>query len=239
MSKCQPNAWLRISYLNEKIFNFDRNPSNLIQNLNEIEWLRSQLLKTTALAQSKKPISLETENPNKPRKNQLASASSDNLLTTFLSPLKQIGVFTTPIELASSSSSSSSCQWTPNTVTVGAVNGSGDSGMESQKSDAAGNQGIARPATRASSIPRPVHIGYSSYSSSSRSSPVTPNHRSSSANIVNSSIGSSATIMSDEHVYSGYSRDELVQLVRQLASENVIIKRQIGSTLFLIFNKPY
>ena len=113
-----------------------------------------------------------------------------------------------------------------------------DSGMDSSaRSDRAA---IVRPTTRASSIPRPTN--YTSPSpSSSRSSPlnVVPatgpqNNRSTSATNMQpqqlAMSASTSTLTSDELNYSGYSREELVQLVRQLASENVIIKRQIGST---------
>lgn len=108
-----------------------------------------------------------------------------------------------------------------------------DSGMDSARSDRAA---ILRPATRASSIPRPTN--YTSPSpSSSRSSPlnVVPqtNRSTSATNMQPQQLAMSAstsTLTSDELNYSGYSREELVQLVRQLASENVIIKRQIGST---------
>lgn len=98
---------------------------------------------------------------------------------------------------------------------------------------------IVRPTTRASSIPRPTN--YTSPSpSSSRSSPLNviptgpQNNRSTSATNMQpqqlAMSASTSTLTSDELNYSGYSREELVQLVRQLASENVIIKRQIGST---------
>lgn len=165
--------------------------------LHEIEKLRSHLLKTSVLQQSKQQ-----------QQQQLNSASSDNLAST--PPpypnnhrgaddiLGAIGM----TELVSSSSSSS-CQWTPNTATTT------DSGMESQKSEATL---ISRPTTRASSIPRPVACR----------SPIAF-HSKSSANLMNSSF------KSDELNYSGYSRDELVQLVKQLASENVIVKRQVES----------
>lgn len=221
--------------------------------MNEIESLRLQLIKTSNLTNqgNKKPPTTPITNHQSPPKSippvpttppKITSASSE---TTLLTPIAHhnLALFTNPTDMASSSSSSSSsCQW--NNLVV-ANNVVADSGMESQRSDGTAGT-MARPATKASSIPRPVFPGSptvilpggstytsSSANSSSRSSPLGPHHHHqthsrSSGNLAHSSLYSS-TIMSDEHVYSGYSRDELVQLLKQLGSENVIIKRQLGS----------
>lgn len=217
-----------------------RNVSNMIQSLNEIESLRSQLLKTASVAAAARKPQIHASNatntvPTFGKK--LSSASSETHLASsvFAAPVPDM------VSSSSSSSSSSSChQWHP----IMHVNG--DSGMESQRSDATPPAVMPRPTTKASSIPRPVFPSpingapppttlsttpYSSSSSSSRSSPLVPQHHSrSSGNLAHSSsLNNTSTVMSDENVYSGYSRDELVQLLRQLGSENVIIKRQLGS----------
>lgn len=212
-----------------------RNVSNMIQSLNEIESLRSQLVKTQ-VAMSRKPQTQQQQQqqqePGHPSTKKLTTASSDTHL-----------VFVPPVDMASSSSSSSSsssCQWTPIMNGPSVTTVIGDSGMESQRSE--GTSVMPRPATKASSIPRPVFPSpvagngsagtYTSMpsSSSSRSSPLVPHHQSRSiGNLAHSSSLNNSTIMSDEHVYSGYSREELVQLLKQFGSENVIIKRQLGS----------
>lgn len=226
--------------------------------LNEIESLRSQLVKTAGLIESRKSTNTPTPtNQQQPTIRsspirKLASASSETTLLPGQNPA-HLGLFAPGHDMASSSSSSSSCQWTPNTMLTNTTTPVGDSGVESQRSEATSAAVAARPATKASSIPRPLYnqagsTGWStptpsSSSSSSRSSPLAahqhPNqtHSRSSGNLASSSSSTAAAanaVLSDEHVYSGYSRDELLQLLKQLGSENVIIKRQLGSKLFNI-----